>query len=397
MSEWKETTIGEQITLQRGFDITKAEQREGSVPVISSGGISSFHDTAAVKGPGVVLGRKGVVGSVYYTDNDFWPHDTTLWVKDFHENAPHFVYYYFKWIAPRIASMDVGSANPTLNRNHVHPIKIKWPPLPVQKRIAEILGSLDEKIELNRRTSATLEQMAQALFKSWFVDFDPVQAKAAGKRPKNLAPEIARLFPDEFEDSLLGPVPKEWTVGSLGDIAKNSKINILAEEIGSHISYIALDHMPKKSLVLAVWSCGESVESNKTKFQKNDILFGKLRPYFHKVGIAPVDGVCSTDILVIVPKTQDWFGFAACHFSSESVIQHADRTSSGTRMPRTNWNDLSQYPVALPPQELAAEFSGIFRGIMEKIHTCVFESRTLSALRDTLLPKLMGGELLEYV
>src|SRR4051812_40243352 len=120
--DFKKTTIGEQLTLQRGMDITKVEQRPGTVPVISSGGIGSYHDTAGAKGPGVILGRKGVVGSVYYIETDFWPHDTSLWVKDFKGNHPRFVYYFFKNFAVRLATMDVGSANPTLNRNHVHPI-----------------------------------------------------------------------------------------------------------------------------------------------------------------------------------------------------------------------------------------------------------------------------------
>jgi len=124
---WIETTIGDQATLQRGIDITKAEQRDGNVPVVSSGGISSYHDTAAVEGPGVILGRKGVVGSVFYVEVDYWPHDTSLWVKDFHGNHPRFVYYFFKSVAAQIARMDVGSANPTLNRNHVHPIRVSWP------------------------------------------------------------------------------------------------------------------------------------------------------------------------------------------------------------------------------------------------------------------------------
>jgi len=120
-SEWIETTIGDQITLQRGIDITRAAQRAGNVPVLSSGGVSSYHDTSAAHGPGVVLGRKGVVGSVYYVGSDYWPHDTTLWVKDFHGNHPRFVYYFFLCMAPQLARMDVGSANPTLNRNHIHP------------------------------------------------------------------------------------------------------------------------------------------------------------------------------------------------------------------------------------------------------------------------------------
>lgn len=104
-----------------------------------------------------------------------------------------------------------------IKQSELRKITLPLPPLPVQKRIAEILGSLDEKIELNRRTRAMLEQMAQALFRSWFVDFDPVKAKAAGKRPKGLSPEVARLFPKEFEESPLGPIPKGWSVGNVGD------------------------------------------------------------------------------------------------------------------------------------------------------------------------------------
>jgi type I restriction enzyme S subunit len=152
------------VTLQRGIDITKEHQRPGTVPVISSSGVSSFHDVAAVDGPGVVLGRKGVVGSVYYVQDAFWPHDTTLWVKDFHGNNPRFVYYFFKAMASRLASMDVGSANPTLNRNHIHPIPVRWPQLDEQRAIADRLGTLDDKIALNLRVSSTLEGLSDAVY-----------------------------------------------------------------------------------------------------------------------------------------------------------------------------------------------------------------------------------------
>src|ERR1035437_10043171 len=219
MSEWLQTTIGDQATLQRGIDITKVEQRPGKVPVISSGGISSYHDTVGVKGPGVVLGRKGVVGSVFYVEEDYWPHDTSLWVKDFHGNYPRFVYYFFKSVALQIARMDVGSANPTLNRNHVHPMPIVWPPLPEQKAIAAILGSLDDKIELNRRMNATLEATARALFQSWFVDFDAVRAKLDGRQPAGMAPATAALFPATFNDSPLGHIPTGWNAIPLYDTA----------------------------------------------------------------------------------------------------------------------------------------------------------------------------------
>jgi type I restriction enzyme, S subunit len=223
-NKWITTTIGKQATLQRGIDITKAEQHEGSIPVISSGGVSSYHNVAVVKGPGVVLGRKGVVGSVWYTPGDYWPHDTTLYVKDFHGNDRRFTYYFFKWIAPHLATMDVGSANPTLNRNHVHPIEVHWPPLPEQRAIASILGSLDDKIELGRKTCETLEEMARVLFKSWFVDFDPVRAKMAGEKPAaicrrlGLTKEMLDLFPNRLVDSELGEIPEGWEVERIGNL-----------------------------------------------------------------------------------------------------------------------------------------------------------------------------------
>ncbi|MGC4192890.1 MAG: restriction endonuclease subunit S [Thermomicrobiales bacterium] len=216
IKDWIDTTIGEQVTLQRGIDITKAAQRPGSVPVISSGGVASYHDTAFAKGPGVVLGRKGVVGSVYYIDVDYWPHDTSLWVRDFHGNSPRFVYYFFRHMAPELASMDVGSANPTLNRNHVHPKRTKWPPLSEQRAIAHILGTLDDKIELNRQMNQTLDELARTIFRSWFVDFDPVRAKAEGREPEGMDAETADLFPDRFVDSTLGPIPEGWEVQPIG-------------------------------------------------------------------------------------------------------------------------------------------------------------------------------------
>jgi type I restriction enzyme S subunit len=176
--DFYETTIGDQITFQRGFDITKKDQVMGSVPVVSSGGISSYHNDHKVDAPGVVIGRKGTLGTVYYLDEKFWPHDTSLWIKDFKGNFPRYVYYFLLNITPIIKKMDVGAANPTLNRNHIHPMPVLWPSLNNQKAIAHILGKLDDKIELNRQMNQTLEAMAQALFKSWFVDFDPVMDNA---------------------------------------------------------------------------------------------------------------------------------------------------------------------------------------------------------------------------
>ena len=162
MSEWKKTTLGEVVTFQRGFDITRKTQREGSVPVVSSGGVGSFHDTAAATGPGVVIGRKGTLGKVFYMEGGYWPHDTTLWVKDFKGSVPRFVYYFMKQIDT--SWLDAGSANPTLNRNHLHPVSVLWPPVKDQKGIGEVLGALDDKIAANNKVAGLIAQTGRSVW-----------------------------------------------------------------------------------------------------------------------------------------------------------------------------------------------------------------------------------------
>ena len=167
---WVETTIGDQLTLQRGFDITKVQQNTGEVPVVSSGGIKSYHDKAMAKGPGVVIGRKGTLGKVFYTESDYWPHDTTLWVKDFKGNEPRFVYYLFAGL--NVKKLDSGAANPALNRNQVHPIEVTWPQVAQQKALVETLDALEEETQrlarLYERKHAALEALKKSLLHQAF-------------------------------------------------------------------------------------------------------------------------------------------------------------------------------------------------------------------------------------
>lgn len=155
---WDRTTIGEQVMLQRGFDITKNEQQEGSIPVVSSGGIKSYHNKAMAQAPGVVIGRKGTLGKAFYLETDFWPHDTTLWVKDFKGNNPRFVYYLFTGLD--VKRLDSGTANPALNRNLVHPIEVYWPPTSRQKAIVEKLDKLSSE---TKRLESIYQQKLAAL------------------------------------------------------------------------------------------------------------------------------------------------------------------------------------------------------------------------------------------
>jgi len=359
---------------------------------MGSAGQNGFHDTALAKGPGIVIGRSGAsFGQVHFSSVDYWPHNTALYVTDFKGNDERFAFYFLK--ALDFDRYNSGSAQPSLNRNFIYPIPVHIPPLAEQKAIAAVLGALDDKIELNRRMNATLEAMARARFQSWFVDFDPVRAKLDARPPAGLDQATAALFPVHLEDSPLGHIPKGWTAGKLGDIGTNSRRGVQPNEIAPNTPYIALEHMPRRCIALGDWDESADVASGKSAFKKGEILFGKLRPYFHKVGVAPFDGVCSTDILVLAPKSPEWFGFLLGHASSDALIQFTDLASTGTKMPRTNWSDISSFKVALPPKPIAAAYTKLIQPMLDRIHANLHQSRTLATLRDTLLPKLLSGEL----
>jgi len=204
---------------------------------------------------------------------------------------------------------------------------------------------------------------------------------------------LDRLFPDRLVYSELGEIPEGWKVGKLGDVADHPRRSIQPSQIEPQTPYIALEHMPRRCIALSDWSTGDGLESSKFSFKKGEILFGKLRPYFHKVGVAPVDGVCSTDIVVIAPRTPFYFALVMGIVSSDEFIEYTNAGSTGTKMPRTSWAEMARYDIALPPKALAQAFTDRVVPEVYRIIAAIHESRTLAALRDTLLPKLISGVL----
>jgi len=216
--DWLTVSLGDVLTLQRGFDLPTQDRKTGHIPIVSSSGISGSHSVAKVAAPGVVTGRYGTIGQVFYVAEDFWPLNTTLYVKDFKGNDARFVSYLLRTID--YEAHNDKSTVPGVNRNHLHTTLVRLPPLAEQRTIAGILGALDDKIELNRRMNETLEAMARAIFTSWFVDFDPVRAKMEGRQPFGMDTDTAALFPDSFVDSAIGPMPRGWTIGTVADLAR---------------------------------------------------------------------------------------------------------------------------------------------------------------------------------
>ena len=196
---WKETTLGEMLTFQRGFDITKSQMLSGQYDVIFSSGFGGTHHEFKVKAPGVVIGRKGTLGTVFFAKRNFWATDTTLWVKDFHGNDERFAYYFLQTL--HLKQYDCGASNPTLNRNHIHQIEICYPNVLIQSKIVAILSNYDRLIENNTRRIEILEEMARSLYDEWFIKF-----------------RFPGYEQTKMVDSELGLIPEGWQVKALNKI-----------------------------------------------------------------------------------------------------------------------------------------------------------------------------------
>ena len=307
----------------------------------------------------------------------------------------HYIEYLFRFLRQQIQQENVGtgSVQDNINLQTLQRLNLVVPQLHEQKAIASVLGALDDKIELNRRMNSTLEAMARTLFKSWFVDFDPVRAKMEGKQPFGMAAETAALFPSRLVPSELGDIPEGWTVDCLGAVADSPRNVVQPNETSSETPYIGLEHMPRRCIALTEWGQADSVISHKSAFGRGDFLFGKLRSYFHKVGIAALDGICSTDIAVVRSAKAEFYAFVLSVISSDEFVQYTEQLSNGAKMPRINWSDMAKYELTLPSTQVAAAFDSAIRPQLEKIIANIHESMKLSKMRDYLLPKLISGDI----
>ena len=290
----------------------------------------------------------------------------------------------------------IGATMPNLNEGIIRSFPLQLPPLPEQRAIAHILGTLDDKIELNRKINETLETMARGLFKSWFVDFDPIRAKAEG-RDSGLPKHLADLFPDSFEASELGEIPRGWAVGRFGDVVdhlRDQENPLLSPDVlFPHFSIPAFDEGQTARL-----EYGESIKSLKSRVPAGVVLLSKLNPEIERVWLVDVGStdraVCSTEFLVLNPRPPFTRSFVYCLMRSPFFRQQIEGLVTGTSKShqRAQVESILNLPVIIPPSSIVAAFDRMSESLLARTLECRRESRTLPALRDTLLPKLISGE-----
>ena len=393
-TSWRASTWGDEISLEYGKALRGYAASSGPVRVYGTNGPIGWTHNALSHGPGVILGRKGANRGVEYSPGPFHVIDTAYYVVPKTNLDMRWLYYAIKF--HRLGEIDDGSPIPSTTRSAVYVREVDIPPIDEQRRIAHILGTLDDKIELNRRMNETLEEMARALFKSWFVDFDPVRAKAEGRDP-GLPKHLADLFPDRLVDSELGEIPEGWTVTSLGQIVQEHRhgVNPLEtpDDLFDHFSIPAFDagRMPARAL-------GSAIRSLKYTVPKGAVLLSKLNPETGRVW-APdlhdeVRSVCSTEFVVLTPKAPVGRGWLRSLLGSAGIRETLSGLMTGTSKSHQRVQKASLFAmgVALPEPELLGEFERLVAPWLSRTPKLLNQGNLLGQTRDALLERLLQSE-----
>ena len=361
MSEWKECKLGDAIILQRGHDLPKSKMINGTIPVAGSNGIIGYHNEATTNAPGITIGRSGNLGNAFFYNVDFWAHNTTLYVKDFKGNNELFIYYLLKTF--NFEQFNVGSAVPTLNRNHIHPLDVIIPPLPEQRALASVLSSLDDKIDLLHRQNTTLEAMAETLFRQWFVEGG-----------------------DEG-----------WETARVGDFVRTNVASINKDNALKTIRYLDTGSLTEGKIDgYQTFDIADAPSRARRIVKHNNVLISTVRPNQKHYGILKnpaEDVIVSTGFCVITcDKINPHFIYILLTTDEMTEYLHSIAEGSTSTYPSLKPSDIEGLVFQLPPQEKLDAFSEYADNAWSKIEYNHTQIITLEKLRDTLLPKLMSGE-----
>ena len=384
MSRFNEVTLGNVLTFQRGFDITKNEQTDGDVPIVSSSGVSSFHDKWKVKGPGVVIGRKGTLGTVHFLQRSYWPHDTTLWVKDFKGNEPRFLNYFLQML--KLENFDVGASNPTLNRNHIHKLKIIFPKrVDTQRTIAAILACHDELIAINTKRIELLEKVVEESYREWFVRL---------RYPGHEKIKIMRRIPDGWN----------FDKGStfFGFVKGKSYAGDQITDNPQHMPFVSL-----KSFERGGGYREDGLKYYSGRFKSEQVVRQ------HDVVVAVTDmtqdravvgraaripnlgsrgAVISLDAVKLIPHNiNNSFLYAYMRYSGFSDF--IKEFANGANVLHLKPELITEQKLIIPPRQLQDEFARIATPLYSQADAIGEANTRLATMRGLLLPRLISGKL----
>ncbi len=364
-SEWKTCQLGELITFQRGHDLPKSKMQGGIYPVVGSNGIIGYHNEYTTEKPSITIGRSGNVGKPFLYNGKSWSHNTSLYIKEFKNVDPIFIYYYLQTL--NLGNFAGGSAVPTLNRNHIHTLHVRVPvDIKEQHRIAAVLSIIDDKIALNSAINRNLEQQAQTIFRALFVNVDD-------SKPATIA-DISLNVTDGVHNTVKDDMNGEYLLLSCKNI-KGGSLNIGINE--RHINKDTFYKLRKR-----------------THLAKGDILVSSVGTIGEILilNTNPLNYEFQRSVAMIKPNPE----LVSSAYVYESLIYRKIElinAAHGAVQQCLFISDISDFPIDVPSREKLDRFNSVVTPIFNTITTNQQENQQLSALRDTLLPKLMNGEI----
>lgn len=391
--------IGDLCRVQSGFAFKSADWRDEGQPVVRIGNVRpGFLDLAdcvyvtdavaskakefRLRDGDILISMTGYIGVVARVLGSSAPllNQRVGRFRDFRRDRidPDYLYLVLRdeTVRKKVELLGHGAAQPNISPSAIQSVEIPVPDLVTQRRIAAILGAYDDLIEVNRRRVAVLEAMARGLFEEWFVRF-----RFPGQEHKPL------------QDTPNSPLPEGWRWGSYGDFAEEVRDSVMPSAVDPEMPYVGLEHIPRRSTTLNDAGRASDVDSLKLRFRQGDVLFGKIRPYFHKVVAASFEGVCSSDAIVFRARQPEFKAIILLAAASDAFVAHSVQTSNGTKMPRANPAVLKAYTLPIPPAPIMLKFNDTAWPMVEAAANIEASNRRLAASRDLLLPRLICGEL----
>ena len=383
VGEWPTALWGELATLEYGKSLRGYDSSKGPYRVYGTNGPIGWHSETLCSHPSVIIGRKGAYRGVHYSASPFFVIDTAFYLKPNAEIDTRWAYY--ELLTQDINGMDSGSAIPSTSREDFYGLPVQVPPLHEQCAIAHILGTLDDKIELNRRMNETLEAMARALFKSWFVDFDPVRAKMEG-RDTGLPQHLADLFPDRLVNSELGEIPEGWKTATLGEHVDNLD--------SKRVPVSGAERAKRQGPFPYHGAAGVMDHIDNYLFDGIYLLIGEDGSVIHESGLAVTQYVwgkfwVNNHAHVLQGKGPVSTEQVYLYFHFEPVAPYV----TGAVQPKLSQGRMNNMPFLFPGTAICKGFLKVISPWFARRRACSVEGKTLATLRDTLLPKLISGDL----
>ena len=374
---WEMVRLAEIASMKTGKLDSNAAIPDGEYPFFTCSQQTLRINEPAFDTEAVLLGGNNAAGifPLKYYKGQFNAYQRTYVIESINSDVLNIRYLYYA-LRPALSyfqSASIGAATQYLTKGILDNFRVALPSISEQDRIASILSAYDDLIENNRRRIQLLEQAARLLYREWFV----------------------RLrFPGHEHVKIKDGVPEGWERKNLGDLCREVRELVKPDAVDFDTPYIGLENIPRRSISLNEWGRADQVTSSKHIFREGDILFGKIRPYFHKVGVTFIDGITSSDAIVIRPSDPTLHSLILMTVSSDPFVAVTAQTMrEGSKMPRADWKQMQAYPIMLPPYRILSGFEAIIRSIVDQLKTLVFTNRKLSKARDLLLPRLMNGEI----